>query len=217
MGHPRKQRAKYSGPRHPWQRARLDEERIIRNSYGTKNKKEIWKMSAVLDKLADNAKKASGMKGSEADNAKRTVIEKAKKLGLLKEGQGIDEILSLKLKDIMERRLQTLVFKKGLALTIWQARQLITHEHIIVSGRKITSPSYVVPVHEEGAINFSHDSPFTRAEHPERVKYDELKKKTKPQEVAIEAEKKAKEIEKEKEKEVGIVTQEEIEVLEEIL
>jgi len=178
MGQPKKQRSKYSGPSHPWQKARLDEEKIIRLAYGTKNKKEIWKMKAVIAQLATQAKKVEGRLDKQAELEKTQLLQRAKKLGLIKEGQTADDILGLTLKDIMERRLQTIVFKRGLAMTIKQARQMITHEHIFVDGRKITAPSYVVPVHEEDKISYSHDSPFTNTGHPERVKYEE---KVKPQ------------------------------------
>ncbi|MBW3011599.1 30S ribosomal protein S4 [Candidatus Woesearchaeota archaeon] len=217
MGQPRKQRAKYEGPRHPWQRARLDEERIIRQSYGTKNKKEIWKMQALITKLHDMAKMAGSTRGETAEIERNKIIEKSRKLGLLKEGQGIDELLGLTLKDVMERRLQTIVFKKGLALTIKQARQMITHEHIIVDGKKITSPSYLVTAAEEQAINYSHDSPFAHPEHAEIVKQEEKKKKTKPQEAAEEEILKAKKKEKTKKKpKKAAVADDEVEEIAEI-
>ncbi len=52
----------------------------------------------------------------------------------------------------MERRLQSLVHRKGLAKSPKQARQLVVHGHIRVGGRRITSPSYLVPVEQEETI-----------------------------------------------------------------
>jgi small subunit ribosomal protein S4 len=180
MGDPKKHRKKYSTPMHPWQKSRIEEEREITKTYGTKNKKEIWKMNAVITKLANEAKAVAGLKGEEYQKHKSTVLGRAKKLGLIKEGQEIDDVLGLTLRDVMERRLQTLVFNKGLALSIKQARQFVTHEHIQINGRKITSPSYVVPVSEEDHIGFAFNSPFSHPEHPEREKAVEKSKK--PQE-----------------------------------
>jgi len=71
--------------------------------------------------------------------------------------------LGLRTKDLLERRLQTIVFRKGLAKTIYQARQLVVHGHIAIAGRRVTSPGYIVPVDEENLIDFYHSSPFKQA------------------------------------------------------
>jgi len=144
-------------------------------------------MKAVVGNLATSVKRLAGKNDRQAELERGQVIERAKVLGLIKEGQGVDDILGLTLKDVMERRLQTIVHKKGLSLTVRQARQMITHEHIIVDGRKITSPSYIVPVHEESMIQYSHDSPFTNTSHPERAKYDEKSNKGQPEKPAAQA------------------------------
>jgi small subunit ribosomal protein S4 len=176
MGDPRRHRKKYSTPMHPWQKSRIEEEKEISKTYGTKNKKEIWKMDAVIKKFAKEAKALADLKDEEKEKISAEVLRKAKKLGLIKEEQDFDDILGLELKDVMERRLQTLVFKRGLSLSINQARQFITHEHILVGNKKITSPSYIVSVAEEGQINFAHDSPFCHPDHPERSKAEEKQK-----------------------------------------
>jgi small subunit ribosomal protein S4 len=177
MGDPRKPRKKYDTPMHPWQKSRIDEEKEITKAYGTKTKKEIWKMRAVLRRLANQVKLAAGLKGEEFEKQKSTVVLKAKKMGLITEGQGLDDVLGLKLQNIMDRRLQTLVFRKGLALTVNQARQFIVHEHIQVMGRKITSPSYIITVEQENHIGFAPNSPYAQSLHPEIVKQEEKKKK----------------------------------------
>jgi len=218
MGDPRKHRKKYSTPMHPWQKSRIDEEREISKTYGTKNKKEIWKMGAVIKKFANDAKMLASLKGEELEKQKSVIVQKAKKLGLIKEGQDIDDILGLTLRDVMERRLQTLVYKKGLALSINQARQFITHEHILIGGRKITSPSYIVPVSEEDHIAFSYDSPFNHPEHPEREKLEEKKKKPKPEkkEKVKEAPKETEEKPTEESTEEELVESEEKPIIEEL-
>ena len=83
---------------------------------------------------------AYGQRPKEADE----VLDRLKRLGLLKEGGDLDAILSLRVPDILERRLQTQVYRQGLAHTMRQARQFITHGHIQVSGRRVTVPSYLV-------------------------------------------------------------------------
>jgi len=80
------------------------------------------------------------------------------------------------LKDILERRIQTKVLRKGLARSARQARQFITHRHITVGLKEITSPSYLVSIAEEEKIAFKSNSALTSADHPERLIKTELPK-----------------------------------------
>ena len=75
----------------------------------------------------------------------------------------------------MERRLQTMVFRKGLARSIKQSRQFITHRHIAINNSIITAPSYIVSIAEEPLINFVARSSLISADHPERVRKEEKK------------------------------------------
>jgi ribosomal protein uS4 len=70
----------------------------------------------------------------------------------LKKDSKVEDVLNLTLKDILERRLQTLVYRKQLANNMLQARQFITHELIVVGSKKITTPSYLVSIEEEPQI-----------------------------------------------------------------
>lgn len=169
MGDPKKHRKKYSGPRHPWERERIDEERVIKKDYGLKNKKEIWKMRSVFKSLGDQAKKLIALKTAQAEKEKKQLLSRVNKLGLIKAKDDLNAILGLDFKALLERRLQTLVFKKGLARSINQARQFIVHEHIFVGNKKITSPAYLVLVEEEEKIRFSPSSSLSKEDHPERM------------------------------------------------
>lgn len=173
MGDPRKHRKKYTTPMHPWQKERLDAEREIRKKYGTRNKKEIWKMHSKLKSFFVGAKKANSAKSKQDKLETEQLLTRVRRLGLIDETQGADAILDLQLPSIMERRLQTIVLKKGLARTAKQARQFITHEHIIIGEKKITSPSYLVTLEEEGSIIFDPKSAFNDSMHPERVKNED--------------------------------------------
>ncbi len=44
---------------------------------------------------------------------------------------------------LLERRLDNLVYRAGFAATIWAARQLVTHGHIQVDGKRLNIPSYL--------------------------------------------------------------------------
>ena len=82
----------------------------------------------------------------------KVLIEKLNRLGLLSGGVSLDDVLGLTLESIFERRLQTIVFKKGLVNTIKQARQFIIHGHVMIGNRKVVYPSYLVPKDEEDKI-----------------------------------------------------------------
>ena len=153
MGDPKRQRKKFSKPSHPWQKERILAEKEILKKYGLRRKYEIWKMDSILKKFLNRAKIIIAERTLQSDLEKNQLLNRLHSLGLLKKDARLEDVLNLTLKDILERRLQTLVHKKQLARTVLQARQFITHENVIVSGRKITSPSYLVLVEEEPRIN----------------------------------------------------------------
>ncbi len=169
MGDPKKPRKKYQGPSHPWQKQRIIEENELMATYGLKNKKELWKMGTLVKQIAAKAKRVIAATGEQADKEQKQLIEKLVRLGLIENSAKIDDVLGLTLKNILERRLQTLVFKKNMSRSVKQARQFITHRHIKVNGRKVTSPSYLVPLDQENTIIFSENSLLADQEHPERV------------------------------------------------
>lgn len=177
MGDPKKTRKKYKGPSHPWQKSRIDEERIIKKQLGLKNKKEIWKIVSAIRRIKSQAKnlireKAKGSK--QALIEEKQLLARLEKYGLLKE-ESLEALLNLQPQDLFSRRLQTLVFKKNLSLTPKQARQFIIHGHILINGRKITVPSYIVTIAEESTIEFNPKSSLSSSDHPERAK-DKSKK-----------------------------------------
>lgn len=152
MGHPRKLRKKYSTPRHMWRKERIAEEKELKKIYGLKNSREIWKARFRLRKIRAEARKLLASSGEEAEKRKEMLIKSLSRIGLLKENATLDDVLGLKVTDILERRLQTMVHKKKLANTIKEARQLIVHKHIKVGDRIVNIPGYIVRVDEEDKI-----------------------------------------------------------------
>jgi len=177
MGDPRKHRAKYSTPKKAWEKERIDEEKELIKEYYFKNKTEIWKLTSKLRNFARQAKRLIPLQTKQAEKEKLQLLTKLKSLGLIPEAGGLDDVLGISPRDLFNRRLQSLVFNRGLAKTMKQARQFIVHEHILVDGRKITSPNYMVPVKEEGTISFAINSPFVDDMHPERKQEEKLPKK----------------------------------------
>ncbi len=177
MGDPRKHRKKFTTPAHPWQRERIEAEKEIVQQYGVKRKYEIWKMNSVVKGFTGQAKKLMARSGSQADKERKQLIDRLTRLGLLKKDAKIEDVLGITLGDIMERRLQTVVLRRELARTQLQARQFIVHEHIAVSDKVITAPSYLVLLEEETNIKFIPNSTLSDDGHPERIK---LEKEEKP-------------------------------------
>ena len=152
MGDPKKQKKKFSGPGHPWQKERIEAEKDILKQYGLRRKYEIWKMDSMLRKFLGRAKTIIAQKNSQAEIEKKQLLIRLNLLGLLKKDSKVEDVLNLTLKDVLERRLQTLVHRKNLAKTMLQSRQFITHENIAIGTRKITAPSYLVSTEEEPKI-----------------------------------------------------------------
>jgi len=169
MGDPKRLRKKYQKPSHPWQMARLAEEKPLFKEFGLKNKTELWKMNSMTKSIAIQAKKLIAKRDDkQAQKEKELLLARLARLNLIQPGAPIEAALGLSSKDMLERRLQTQVLRKNLARTIEQARQLITHRHIMVSRKVITSPAYIVSAEEETRIEYAENSPMTNEAHPER-------------------------------------------------
>ena len=196
MGDPRKSRSNFKGPKHPWQGWRIEEERIVKKEYGLKNKREIWKANSELRRLNGQAKKlirARRKADSQSVLEQKQLLDRLCKLGLVSEGATLEDVLALELKDILDRRLQTIVHKSGLSLTAKQSRQFIIHGNIFIDGKKMTVPSYLVPKSEEFKIGFNPNSSLSKDEHPERMKKAQLKEAADRKKKAQDDEAKAKE------------------------
>lgn len=172
MGDPKRTRKKYQTPSHPWQQARLEEEKPLMKDYGLKNKTELWKMHSIARTIALQAKTLIAKRDdSQSLKEKDLLVQRLIRFNLMREGDPIETALALSSKDILERRLQTQVLRKQLARSISQARQLITHKHIMVNKKTITSPAYLVSAEEENQLEYSENSPFTSDIHPERPEF----------------------------------------------
>ena len=141
-------RKKYESPLKPWDKERIEYEKQLMKTYGLRRKKEIWKAEAIARKYRRLARALIAKRDKKLE---RIMLTKLEKMGFMK-AESIDDVLKLEVEHILERRLQTIVWRKGLANTPKQARQLIVHGHIAINGRKVTWPSYLVPVDEEDKI-----------------------------------------------------------------
>ncbi|MEM2972160.1 MAG: 30S ribosomal protein S4 [Candidatus Bathyarchaeia archaeon] len=168
MGDPKKQRKKYATPRFPWRTSILQEELKLLGQYGLRNKHELWRHETMLSKFRGIARSLIGKPAEERGKMERELLTRLKRLGVLPETAVLDDVLDLTVEDILERRLQTVIFRKGLAKTIHQARQLITHGHIAIGNRRVTVPGYMVTREEESQIGYAPTSPLANETHPIR-------------------------------------------------
>ncbi len=160
MGDPRKPRKKWEGPKHPWIKERLIKELELVGRYGLKNKKELWKAATLARKFRHLARSLLALPESVRAERERALLDRLYRMGLVDKNASLDDVLGLTAEHILERRLQTIVYRKGLAKTIMQARQLIVHGHIAINGRRVTSPGYLVSREEEELIDYAPGSPF---------------------------------------------------------
>ena len=166
MGDPKKQRKKFDTPRFPWQTDMLDTELKLLGQYGLRNKREIWRHKTLLSKYRGIGRSLLGMSAEERSKQEKQLLDRLHRIGILAEEAELDDVLDMSLEDILERRLQTLVFQRGLSQSIQQARQLIAHGHISIGGRRVSSPSYLVLKEEEEKLSYSPKSPLTDPDHP---------------------------------------------------
>ena len=171
MGHPKFSRRKFGTPTHPWTTARITEETALRAQYGLKNMREIWKARSQLRRHRQQAMKLIGRVDSTSGHylrEKEELIVSLHRRGLIAEGATLDDVLTMTTEDMLNRRLQSQVFYKGLAATMKQARQLASHGHIAIGDQKVTVPSYVVARNEEALIHYYETSDLTFESHPLR-------------------------------------------------
>lgn len=146
MGDIKRKRRLYTRPKKLYDKPRIEEENVIAQKYGLKNKREIWKADSKVSAMRKRAK----LLISKSKEEQEIFFNKLNKMGL--KTASIADVLALTKEDLLERRLQTVLFKKGLVKTPHQARQLIVHKHVLVNNKITNSPSFVVSVDLENKI-----------------------------------------------------------------
>ncbi len=146
MGDIKRKRKLYARPRQLFNRDRIDAENLVVKEYGLKNKREIWKAKSIVSTFRKRAKNLISSEASE----QQAFFDKLNKLGF--KITSTSDALALTEKDLLNRRLQTIVHKKGLSTTARQARQLIVHKYVLVDGGAVSAPSFWVTKELEGKI-----------------------------------------------------------------
>ncbi len=145
---------------------RLSHDKALKTEYGLKNMRELWRATAELKKYRREARRLLSLTEEDRRDDTKKVLRKLARAGILKEGSVLDDVLSLEVRAVLERRLQTLVLRKGLATTTAQSRQLITHGFISIGGKTVSRPGYLVELSEEPTL--AHARPIElKAKEPE--------------------------------------------------
>ena len=103
----------------------------------------------------------------------KVLLDKLVKFSILDKTQGVDDVLALNVEDVLNRRLQTILFRKNMANTVKQARQLIVHGKVLINDRKVFFPSYIVPSHEENMIQINAEMQKIMSAPPKKPAVEE--------------------------------------------
>ncbi|MFB6490732.1 MAG: 30S ribosomal protein S4 [Thermoproteus sp. AZ2] len=169
MGGKKKSRKIYleGKPKKLWNTQLLQEELQLMGEYGLRNKRELWKARSMLKLIVRRARSLLSMTAEERAPLELPFKERLYKMGFIDDVNiPLDRVLSLDVRAVLERRLQTIIVRRGLAKTPYEARQLIAHGHIAINGRRITSSGFLVPRDLEDKISYAPNSPFASRAAP---------------------------------------------------
>jgi len=147
----KRQHPKFEHPLKPWNRERIQHEKKLLADYGLRRKHEVWRAEGILRNFRQTARQ---LVASQDKTAEVALLKRLAKLGLIRPESTLDDVLALGIENILERRLQTIINRRGIASTPLQARQFIVHGHIAINGQKVRWPGSLVPVDDEAKISF---------------------------------------------------------------
>jgi len=169
MGDPRKQKKKYVAPKKPFDSDRFEQELQMIGVYGLRNKKELWIHRTELSNYRRQARNLLALPVSEREQQERELVSKLTRLGILATEPTLDHVLDLTMENLLERRLQTIVFRRGLASSMHHARQLVTHGHIALDAARVNTPKRLITTAEEDRLQYTTKSALNDASHPARI------------------------------------------------
>lgn len=159
MGDPHKPKKTYHRPRRIWTIDQLNAELYILGTYGLRNKRELWKAQSEVARIRNQARALLAVPPEFRRDKELRLLGFLNRLGLVNESASLDDVLNLKIEDILERRLQTIVMRKIMSKSATQARQIVSHCHVSVRSRTVNLPGYIVRKDEEPNI-LVHQEPI---------------------------------------------------------
>ena len=154
MGAPRRNRKKYVKPKDMWNLARINADNAMIEEYGLKNMKELWMVQSEVSRVRQNVRLLLSTTSPGTMLMKERILGRLSRYGITSRESTLDNLLDLNENAFLSRRLQSLVFRKGLAKSMKQARQLIVHGFVSINGKRVNRPGYLVTVDEERHIGY---------------------------------------------------------------
>jgi small subunit ribosomal protein S4 len=155
MGDPKYPTRIWRKPKRPLNYDFMMEDLNTLGTYGLKNKRELWKARTELSRVRHQARSLLALRQEVREQKEPILMRSLVKIGLVKDGATLDDVLNLDINTMLARRLQTIVQKKFAFKTPYQARQAIVHGHVKIGDQIITVPSYIVTTDEEQGITLS--------------------------------------------------------------
>ena len=152
MGDPKYSRKVWRKPKRPLDYNLMVDELKTLGNFGLRTKRELWKARTELSRLRQQARSLLALGQEIRKQREPILLNSLAKIGLIKSDASLDDVLNLQINDVLARRLQSFVMKKMDFKTPYQARQAVTHGHIMIGQRIINIPSYTVTVDEENDV-----------------------------------------------------------------
>ncbi|MCH6571578.1 MAG: 30S ribosomal protein S4 [Thaumarchaeota archaeon] len=187
MGDPKYPRRVWRKPKRPFNYELKMEELKTLGTFGLKTKRELWKARTELSRLRKQARSLLALRQEVRQEKEPILMKSLSKIGLVGDDSTLDDVLNLKVTDLLSRRLQTVVLKKFGFKTPYQARQAVVHGHIMIGDRIVNIPSYTVSTEEENNILISPDSSLENLLSKSESVSEELKSAEQPFETKAEA------------------------------
>ena len=160
MGDTKNFRRVWKKPKRPLNFDLKMEELKILGTFGLKTKRELWKARTELSRVRNQARSLLALRQDVRDREEPILLKSLSRVGYVEPDATLDDVLNLELSDLFSRRLQTVVQKKFFFKTPYQARQAVSHGHILIGDRIVNIPSYVVSVDEESKGKLTTESIF---------------------------------------------------------
>ena len=158
MGDPKNPRRNWRKPKRPLNYELKMEELKTLGTFGLKTKRELWKAHTELSRLRHQARSLLALREEVRQEKEPILMNSLRRVGLVKDNSTLDDVLNLQVNDLLSRRLQTVVLKKIGFKTPYQARQAVSHGHVMIGDRVVTIPSYIVTTDEEKNVRLTPES-----------------------------------------------------------
>ena len=138
---------------------KMDELKIL-GTFGLKTKRELWKARTELSRVRNQARSLLALRQDVREQKEPILMNSLSKVGYVQSDAVLDDVLNLEINDLLGRRLQTIVQKKFYFKTPYQARQAVSHGHVLIGDQIVNIPSYIVKVDEEDKVKLTSESVF---------------------------------------------------------